>query len=456
MSGNHLKQRVLTHLAEQGVPDTDDPWQAFQRGLLTAKDDRAAQRYTSSSQRSRLKPRASLHRPALALLFVLLVGVILLIGARDRAWAYNLLRFFALAPNDLAVEHQTEPAGLPDPAILVTVQSNPLGPTQSVPADPAACSSQFNPKCSLQQAQTLVDFPLMQFQALPDGIYFTGAAVESGRVTAMYGCSQGCLLWLEQTKAGSLPAAPAGVGSSAQVETVEWGEIQGEYVAGSYYGDDGSWNSEAGVSTLRWQQGDVVYTISAVQTEISPGAAFIAGKESFIQLASSLAADLSQGQPLNPLYLASIADARALAGFNIVEPGSLPEGYQFSFATYDAKTWFVCLHYAYNGASYPSLFIRQSPTAALAELKGYPGSNLHVAPVALAGADESAKLITGFASPEGACDADHNIFRAGQALLWQANGMSYEIYAEFPSPYTDAGLEQNELVRLGEDLMVKP
>lgn len=110
-----------------------------------------------------------------------------------------------------------------------------------------------------------------------------------------------------------------------------------------------------------------------------------------------------------------------------MDPSNLPTGYQFIFATYEAQTHFACLNYANYGASYPSLFIRQSPTAALTKLKGYPGSNFHSDLVTYSGVDRNANLVTGFASPNSACDADQNIFRAGQALLWPANGMSFEI-----------------------------
>jgi hypothetical protein len=424
--------------------------------MIASQDFRNSNMTTSSFQRSYPKPVGVRRKAVPALLIVLLLGFIFLAGARDRALAHNLLRFFALAPNDLAAEPQAKPEEILSPTdpVPTSEQLNMPAPDLLVPTSQGECSSQFSPKCSLQQAQTFVDFPLVQFGALPEGVYFQGATVEAGRVTAMYGCSKDCLLWFEQTKADSLPASPATVGFSAQVEIVQFGDIHGEYLAGSYYGDDGSWNSESGASTLRWKQGDIVYTISVVQSNANSDTAFIAERETIIGLASSLTTDLTQ--QLNLLRLTSITDTQHLAGFDIVEPGNLPEGYQFSFATYDSKSQFVCLHYAYNGASYPSLFLRESPTAALTELKGYSGGNFQMEQVSLANGAWNAIYVTGFDSPDGACDPENNIFRAGQALIWQANGMSFEIYAEFPSPYNQSGFDQKELIQLAEELMAKP
>ena len=454
MNSNQLKRQVIHHLAERGVPANTNPWEA-----LKPRIDKNQKLLNTNQRPDSARPGKwpqNLGYAKYVILFMLVLAFILFAGSRDRALARSLLRFFAPASHDLAVESLPKPSSMPTSVDMIFIQPSSISPTRSVSTDLPGCSDQFDRKCSLQQAQTLVDFQLMRFSDLPNRFVYKGTSVEVGRVSTMYGCSSDCLLWLEQAKAGTLPATPATVGSSASIETVAWKDIQGEYVEGSYYGKDGGWNSRDGVSMLRWQQGDTVYTISVVQSQTSTEGSIIIMKDDLIRLASSMTTDLLQTQPLNPLDLASISDARILAGFDIVEPESLPEGYDFSFATYEAQTHFVCLNYAYHGASYPSLFIRQSPSAALTKLNGYPGSNLHTELVVLAGADGNAQLVTGFAAPNGACDTDQNIFRAGQALLWQTNGMNFEIYAEFPVPFSNAGLEQNELIHLAESMMRKP
>ena len=102
-------------------------------------------------------------------------------------------------------------------------------------------------------------------------------------------------------------------------------------------------------------------------------------------MAQSLTNDLSVKQPVDPSHLSNLADAEKLAGFKLILPQAMPSGYQFDFATVEENTGFVCLQYAYNGAAYPSLFIRESTTSPLTELQAGQNNSLERLNVEIAG-----------------------------------------------------------------------
>lgn len=429
--------QILDDLAEEAIPTKGTPWPIFQ--AILAKSGRRSRR--------RIYPRRTL-RVRVVFLVVLLLLVGLFTTPQGRVWAQSLLRFF--------VPTQQDPSAVPlltaTPLTLVEVTPMEAGAGTPVPVVEPACSESIDTRCTLPQAQSLVSFPLQQLGALPGNLYFKGASVAGERVTAQYECPQGCTLWLEQEKRNGRPVEPMPVGSTANVEAVQIGNFYGEYVQGSYYGADAAWNADDGVSMLRWQQDDVLYSISMVQSGAPEALVFPPGSESLVSLAESLTGDLSLTWPPNPDFLTRVADAQALAGFRVYEPAKLPDDYHFGFATYDAQSQFVCLNYVYKDASFPSLFLRQSLTAPLTELQAAPGAQLVTTRLEIDGADGEVFYSIGFATPQGACDRQNNIFRAGQALLWRAQGMSFELYGEFRRPFGGAGLLQEELVALAESV----
>ncbi len=176
-------------------------------------------------------------------------------------------------------------------------------------------------------------------------------------------------------------------------------------------------------------------------------------EESSLTMAASLTDDLSAKQSVDPSHINNLGDVEKLVGFKILTPTALPTGYQFDFATIEDGTGFVCLQYAYNGASYPSLFIRQSATTSLTKLRSDANNTLDISTVEIAGSEGESKYVIGFNSPEKACDRQNDIFRAGQALLWKTGGMSLELYAEFRLPEGGAGLSQEQMIALAGSIL---
>jgi len=431
MNDKQLKQTLLRELAEEGIPENYDPWQVMQARIKRESvNGSMQQKHTAKSANARI------FKPILAIITLLFmaVGIFLFASPQGHALAQGILRFF----NPTQTSEESAP-----------IVSTPLPLIEVTPFIHAGSTSQKDP--SLEEAQKEVSYPLMQLSFLPQGYHFESAQVDGERVTLSYkNDAAGISLWFEQLPLHRADPEPISVGSMAAVELAQVGNDHAEYVQGSYYGDGGAWNADSGASFLRWQHDDILYTISAVVNLSSVTSKTALTKESLLAMAENLTDDLSAQQSVDTSHINNLENAERLAGFKILVPTALPAGYQFDFATIEDGTGFVCLQYAYNGASYPSLFIRQSTITPLTELHSDANNTLDISTVEIAGSEGKSKYIIGFTSPEKACDLQNDIFRAGQALLWKTGEMNLELYAEFRLPEGGAGLSQAQMIALAE------
>jgi hypothetical protein len=436
--------RILNDLAEREIPAQGDPWL-----VIRARMERE-QRPSKAKDDRNVIPRRQLSDRTTAIVVTVTLLVAFLATPLGQALAAGIIRFFIpLSEDNLPAETLTTPA----PLVLVDVDFKNQAAYPTATDAAGTCSSQMSLQCTLADAQGQAGFPLQQIGVLPEDLYFKSASIEGPRVTALYECPSGCEIWLEQQKLDGGIATLAPVGKEATVEQVQIRGVPGEYVRGTFFGDSGTWDTNANVAFLRWQEGDILYTISLVLAQPGGRPSLQLSSSSLAALAEGLTHDLSAVQPLNPAYLTNLQDAQALADFQIIEPSWLPEGYLFSFASYDETSRFVCLNYAYgNSASYPSLFIRQSILAPPSELQPAKGAVLEKTRVKSDKTSLDAEYVTGFSAPDGACGGSEALFRAGQALLWRTAERSFEVYGEFPSPYGGAGLSQEDLLALAAGL----
>ncbi len=232
MNDKQLKQTLLRELAEEGVPENYDPWQVL---------------------RARIKHEAvnaRISKPITAIITLLFMafGIFLFASPQGQALAQGILRFF----------NPTQTSGESAPMI-----STPLPLIEVTPFVHASSSPQKNP--NLEEAQKKVNYPLMQLSFLPQGYHFESVQVDGERVTLSYkNDADGISLWLEQLPLHGAEPEPMSVGATAAVESTQVGNDHAEYVQGSYFGDQGNWNTNSGASFLRWQHDDMLYTISAV------------------------------------------------------------------------------------------------------------------------------------------------------------------------------------------------
>lgn len=436
MNDKRLKQTMLREIAEENMQKDHNPWQAMQARIKdeTVKNAPAGSVVKTTEKR--------VFRPAMVTLSVLIVafGVFLLASPQGHALAQGILRFFTpQSPSEETVQVAATALPMIDVASFAQT-SNP---------------AQKNP--SLVKAQEQVGYPLVQLANLSQGYHLETVQVEGERVTLNYkNDGVGIALWFEQSPLHGAAAEPINVGKNALVTSTQIGSDYAEYVQGSYTGDEGEWDSASGASFLRWQHEDQLYTLSAVTSTNNDESASAISLVALQSMANDLTADLSVQESTDPSHLSSVSEAEKLAGVKLLVPSVLPAGYQFAFAGVEENGGFMCLNYAYNGAAYPSLFIRQAAAQPLSTLSADKNNALEVAPVKIAGGENDAQYVIGFTAPGGACGPANNVFRAGQALLWNAGGMSLEIYAEFPNPESGAGLTKEQMIALAESVSGTP
>lgn len=424
MNDKQLKQNLLRELAEISVPQDHDPWQAMQARI---QKDSLRETPVELPYRSSKIKRFKLV-PAVFMLLIIVTVFFLFASPQGKTLAQGILRFFVPTQT---VEESSQPSPTPLPVVEISL--------------PANASVTVNTNPSLENTQAKVNYPLMQLSFLPQGYYLESATVDQERATLCYKNDKtGISLWLEQLPLHGTPPEPIDVGTTAVIKTAQVGDDYAEFVQGSFYGEEGDWNSSSGASFLRWQHDDILYTLSAVATPTSNPVS----EAALLAMAQSLTNDLSVKQPVDPSHLSNLADAEKLAGFKLILPQAMPSGYQFDFATVEENTGFVCLQYAYNGAAYPSLFIRESTTSPLTELQAGQNNSLERLNVEIAGNEHEAEYVTGFRSPPNACSTQNDIFRASQALLWEAKGIRLELYATFSSPEGGPGLSEEQMISL--------
>jgi hypothetical protein len=228
---------------------------------------------------------------SLVALFVLAVAAIFFATPQGRAWAGSLLRFFERAEND------TLPLPSDYPPIEV-VPTRPSAPTQILglqAATPAARSeptqapqtgtgipdpaSILDAGLKVKEVEDQAGFDLLEPAWLPEVLTFAGASFDPDagiarifyRYLEPFGLREnpdpimtnGLVLREEPFQTTDDCELCGVVGASAAIETVQIGEVWGEYVEGVWkYTDDGLvWESDPYLKTMRWQSDGMAFEL---------------------------------------------------------------------------------------------------------------------------------------------------------------------------------------------------
>jgi hypothetical protein len=163
---------------------------------------------------------------------------------------------------------------------FLPVSSNQLEVTVN-PLNPQDILDFSNPSSyllSINAAQDQAGYPLKQISPVPEGMHFSGARFEEGynAVILLYAADNYQLFLTQRPAKGGQDVFS--IGSQAQIEYVQIGAVQGEYVRGGWHAyatqsapseqtTTGSqeinavWDNELTQSTLRWQSGGMVYEL---------------------------------------------------------------------------------------------------------------------------------------------------------------------------------------------------
>ncbi|MBN1428476.1 MAG: hypothetical protein JXB07_08825 [Anaerolineae bacterium] len=334
--------------------------------------------------------------------------------------AFELL---AMAPSDIVTKAD----------LIAMAESIPVPPDAgqslaTATAPTPTCGSWAKPICTLAEAQQQVDFTV---QMLPEsaGLQLKGAYAEPGLVLLRYSDAVD-LFQMRPERRGDASL----VGASAQIEPVQIGETQGEYVQGVWLDSQDSpvseWQNE-GSQSLRWQQNGMFYILNAYRGD--------SNKEQMAEWASSLVAYSASDRP-DLTHIRQLSETEALVGYPITPLDSAPEGYIFTHASIHQPTRSVCLHYMYDGNDGPGpyLLLAQGPAdmaPALIQTAGAAPSQPRAATIGGAEQSYSLDAHSWERSGEWACtsaDTRSNYDESYLTLTWQIDQRQYDLYTPVP------------------------
>lgn len=252
----------------------------------------------------------------------------------------NLLNTPTLAPTfavTLAPAVETKPTKTPFP----TPEGFTLEDTQACQTDP------YGYRCKIAWAEKKAGFDLKEFPSDPLEMRFDELYIEDGNeVWIRYSrVGGGSYLSLVQGPDHGLNKFGVGVPEDS-IQQVMVGEYPGEYVAGTFGVGMGetsySWKQDGGKYSLLWSDGERLLEI------ISHGCVGIThycSEEELINLALSLVDESEPSNGPRADYLKSVEEAEEISGFDVLEPGLLPEGFKFSYGKYDKEKSEIKLSY---------------------------------------------------------------------------------------------------------------
>lgn len=468
MKKNITLQSILTHLAQEAVrPSEIDLWPILQ-AKLTPKSNFQHRKEPNLKSISLLSNRKRVaYISALTLLAVL--GMIFILP-QGRAWAKNFIRFFLPTKDQIAIPTQYS-------VNLVEITPGVMQPTLTPasswkPAFAETCGELFAPRCSVEQIQQLVSFQVKSIADVPAGLQFIGATGGPEGVTLIYQRNDPySIISLTQSVMLTEEDQTVLVGSSAVVEEILIKGVTGEYVKGGYFhlgGDtETHWDPSAELQSLRWEENGILYSITLTgSNDFTPQ---MLDKTGLTKLATSLTDQVTPiANELDVVEMKSISEAEQEAGFKVIEPSWIPEGYLFKYASYFDESKTICLVYfhpsdiamgSFSKPPTPSLTIAESKKEVLPlpedlTMQGLDQDQvfLETADVRVGGTrDEKGLYVYGNLDPSKICGIQS--FQ-NQVLVTQLEGLNVSIIAqkEGPMGMTRNWLTQQEMVRLAESI----
>jgi hypothetical protein len=326
MDNKEIKS-ILEDAVEQEIPSSQiDLLPAVKASLVAGQ---------SFQQGEKMNPTISrrTQRLALTTLTVAVLMTLALITPQGRAFAQTILQFFTRA------ESNSFPL---QPSQIATNPEDPSLPTAEAPA----------PLTSVVEAEAQVGFDAAEFPTVPEAFEYLGARLYGNAISIEYGVpSGGGNLILMQSKDGFVQSdwdkAPA-----ESITPVRINGLDGEFVQGTFVVRAGetsaTWNADAAILRLRWMKDGIWFEMTKFG-DVEP--IEYLDRDAMIALAERLTND--------PFPL-EVKDAEAQAGFDVLEPGTLPEGMTFLGSSFDPALSIVSLSFGYSDAD-RRILIKQQP-----------------------------------------------------------------------------------------------
>lgn len=290
------------------------------------------------------------------LLVIMLISFFLVFATPSgRALAQSILHFFTNNTSDVI------PA--PTEVPLVWVEQTPGMPAATAtplpgPAFSDECGGYPDPKCTIEQIRTKVNFPIKELSVIPTPMKFTGATGGPDSIFIVYGTQDlsGSLILIEQPWTGSSWQTGWDIGASAAVETVKIGDVTGEYIKGSFTYFSGEtqehWDADSDTQVLRWVNNGIFFHLENFGEQLE--------KSKFIAITDGLTSEpvnvgaipesgtiIPTAESYNPNedYSLTVAEAEKISGFKITQPSKLPIFLSLLGASVDPEQKVVSIFY---------------------------------------------------------------------------------------------------------------
>jgi hypothetical protein len=362
MSDDHLNS-ILGDLAENAKPTAQiDLWPGLTKSL-------AARARTANMEQTSVFWRATFA----ALVLVVLFGLAFL-TPQGRAFAQKIFRFFTISegksfpiPTEQVFPVPATVTPAPRYSLLLKPVETMAEPTKPTELPERICTSpeaQANYFCQVKAAETQAGFDVMEFPADPKGMKFSKITFDPGRQifeTEFVVASGGGYLYLRQGN-GDFPSGNGWDKVPAEaIEQVTVGENYAELVSGGFMiypeATEAVWEP-GGALRLRWYDGERWFSLEKMG---DPYPIEWLDENQIIKLAESLVVErpLNEIPPVDPEYLPSVEFAEKLAGFDVLAPTLLPQGYELKRVVWADET--VRLLFGPKNSQDSRLFIFMGP-----------------------------------------------------------------------------------------------
>ncbi len=362
---NDTLQFTLAAIAEQAAPSAEiDLWMKMRGHLETSE---------SIQQRGDASMKITFRRITLILLAVIAGLAILFATPQGQAFAQTLFRFFSpteskLYPTPEKSVNSYTPTPVPTFTLGLKVFAPPNNKTAEnaipIPTSRTAndllkncrdASAQSSYACQIALAESKAGFDALELPAAPNAMAFTDAQGDTipQTITINYTAVQdGTYLILTQGL-GTKPINQSDQVPANAIEEVKVGGYDGEFVQGQYVYSDASgtsivWDEDPGELRLVWAEGNRWFSLTKLGNIEVMG---YMDKKFLLELGANLVDNpgLHLNTTVDDSYQMSLPEAQAVAGFPLLLPGVLPEGFEFSYAYYDTATRTATLFYHPKG-----------------------------------------------------------------------------------------------------------
>jgi hypothetical protein len=406
-------QSILQNAVEKEIPGSQiDLLPAVKASLVPGSTPSVQQGEHMNTTTSRRTQRV-----AMAALTIVAFLTLALITPQGRAFAQTVLQFFTRAESN----------------------SFPLQPSQIAtnPEDPSV--STVEPPASLMrvvEAESQAGFDAAELPTVPEGFEYLGARLYGNAISIEYGVpGGGGNLILMQSKDGFVQSdwdrAP-----EAAIAPVKINGLDGEFVQGTFVVRAGetsaTWNPEAPILRLRWVRDGIWFELTKFG-DVEP--IEYLDRDALIALAERITND--------PFPL-DVQDAETQAGFDLLEPLTVPSGMTFLGSAVDPTSRIVSLSYGYS-ATDRRVLIKQQPVDFMdpCDLCGVVGASASVESVQIGDAPGEYALGVWELTDSGPVWRDDPYLTT---IRWQKDGIAFELI----SMGTEVGKE--ELIDMAESL----